>query len=156
MSSKLHAGVFAICCLGFTIPAVAQLDSSALRAKYGSPLHRETFHMPSGFDLIVDYGASNQVCKLELSALMPQHGKVISSVSEMKQRMYDFLAELVPRSMRGKELGRGNYLFGAISLLSVEYEHVTIVEPKDENQPFGNNTITVSFKTNNCQTPPGQ
>jgi hypothetical protein len=71
----------------------------------------------------------------------------------MKQRMYDFLAELVPRSMRGKELGRGNYSMGAMYLLSVEYEHVTIVEPKDANQPFANNPITVSFKTNNCILP---
>ena len=46
---------FAICCLGFALPAVAQLDSYALHAKYGSPLNRETFHLPAGFDLVVDY-----------------------------------------------------------------------------------------------------
>src|ERR1700730_13178114 len=89
MSSKLHSGVFAICCLGFAMPVVAQLDSSALRSKYGPPLNRETFHMPAGFDLIVDYDAANQVCKLEVPALMPTTEKV-SSADEMKRRMYDF------------------------------------------------------------------
>jgi hypothetical protein len=156
MSSKLHLGVFAFCCLGFTVPAVAQLDSSALRAKYGPPLNRETFHIPSGFNLIVDYGASNQTCKLTLPALMPTNEKV-SRAPEMKQRMYDFLAELAPGSVRGKELGQHMETMGAISLSSVEYEHVTISELQDANQPFGNNnTITVTFKNDNCQMPAGQ
>jgi hypothetical protein len=155
MSSRLHAGIFAICCLGFTLPAAAQLDSAALRVKYGSPLNRETFHMPAEFDLIVDYGANNQVCKLGLPALMPTSEKV-SNAAEMRQRMYSFLAELVPYSMRGKELNQGTIATGAISTLFVEYEHVTVVELQLENQPFGNNTITVTFKNGNCQRPAGQ
>jgi hypothetical protein len=155
MSSRLHAGIFAICCLGFTLPATAQLDSAALRIKYGSPLNRETFRMPAGFDLIVDYGANNQVCKLGLPALMPTSEKV-SNAAEMRQRMYSFLAELVPYSMRGKELNQGVMAMGAISTLFVEYEHVTVVELQLENQPFGNNTITVTFKNGNCQRPAGQ
>ncbi len=44
--------------------AFAQLDSSALRAKLGQPVNRETFHMPAGFDLIVDYGMTGQVCRI--------------------------------------------------------------------------------------------
>src|SRR5256885_12283886 len=60
--------------------------------KYGTPLNRENFHMPAGFDLVVDYGASNQVCKLHVPALMPTTEQV-SNAAVMKQRMYDFLGE---------------------------------------------------------------
>jgi len=154
MSSKLHSGIFAICCLGFTLPAVAQLNSSALRSKYGPPLNRETFHMPEGFDLVVDYDAANQACKMVVPALMPTNAKVSNS-EEMKKRMYDFLADLVPAAMRGKELRRGAFMSGMISISSVQYEHVTIDELQYANQPFGrDNTITVTFK--NCETPPLQ
>jgi hypothetical protein len=149
MSSKLHSGIFAICCLGFTLPAVAQLNSSALRSKYGPPLNRETFHMPEGFDLVVDYDAANQACKLEVPALMPTNEKVGNS-NEMKKRMYDFLADLVPAAMRGKKLGTLTEGAGMISFSSTEYEHITIIEV----QHAVNNTITVTFK--NCETPPLQ
>ena len=149
MSSKLHSVVFAFCCLGFALPGVAQLNSSALRSKYGPPLNRETFHMPAGFDLIADYDAANQVCKLKVPALMPTNEQV-SNAAAMKRRMYDFLADLVPAAMRGKELNRGAFMSGLISWSSVEYEHVTIIEAQ-VGDPFGrDNTITVTF--NQCET----
>jgi hypothetical protein len=150
MSSRQLPGLLALCCLGFAEPAAAQLDSSALRAKFGPPLNRETFHMPSGFDMIVEYGTSNQVCKLELPALMPTSEK-ISNASAMRQRMYDFLAGLVPDALRGKELQRMAQVAGMISLSSVEYEHVTVSELEYANEPFSNNnTITVIFKNDTC------
>ena len=91
-----HVGL-AVCCVLLTVPAMAQLDSSALRAKYGPPLNRETYRMPAGFDVIVDYGAGNQVCKIQVPALMPTQEK-IARAAEMKQRMYDFLVvELSPK-----------------------------------------------------------
>jgi hypothetical protein len=145
--------VLAICCLGFAIPSVAQLDSSGLRSKYGPPLNRETFHMPAGFDLVVDYDAANQVCKLEVPALMPTREGVSNSL-EMKKRMYDFLADLVPAAMRGKELGRFASMMGVISFSSIQYEYVTISELQHADQPFGNNTITITFKA--CETRPLQ
>jgi hypothetical protein len=149
MSSKLLSGMLAICCLGFAIPAVAQLDSSALRAKYGSPLNRETFHMPAGFDLVVDYSAANRVCKIQVPALMPTNEQV-ANAAVMKQRMYDFLTDLVPAAMRGKELRQIMETRGVISLLSIEYEHVTVHQLLHTNQ--AKNTITVTF--NDCETPP--
>jgi len=154
MGAKQHVGRFVICCLAFTLPAAAQLDSSALRAKFGAPLNRETFRMPSGFDLIVDYGASHQVCKLTVPALMPTD-EPVRRASEMKQRMDDFLEELVPGSMRGKELIRLVEQMGVISLVSVEYEHVTIHEIEDANQPF-KGTITVRFKNADCRDLSGE
>jgi hypothetical protein len=107
--------------------------------------------MPPGFDLVVDYGAANQVCKLQVPALMPTNER-ISNAAEMKKRMYEFLGDLVPDSMRGNELGRGTIMMGAISNSYVEYEHVIISEPQYANHPFDKNTITVTFK--NCETPP--
>ncbi len=152
LGSTMHSRIlFAICCLGFAMPAVAQLDSSALRAKYGAPLNRETFHMPAGFDLIVDYDAANQVCKLDVPALMPSHEKV-SNAAAMKQRMYDFLADLVPDSIRGKKQGTLILGVGRISFSSTEYEHVTIIEAQ-VGDPFGrDNTIAITFK--DCETRP--
>ncbi len=139
-----------IYCVVLALPATAQLDSSALRAKYGPPLHRETFRMPAGFDVIVDYSAGNQVCKIQVPALMPSTEQVRRG-AEMKQRMYDFLADLVPDSLRGKEVGRYAGMMGLISMLIVEYERVRI------NEVDGNdNTITVTFKNNDCQNVTGQ
>lgn len=148
MSSKR----FLIACLSLALPAFAQLDSSALRAKYGSPLNRETFHMPAGFDLVVDYGSAQQVCKLEVPALMPTDEKV-ANADEMKQRMYDFLASLVPAAMRGKEIRKSAMMMGTISVMVSEYEHVTFSELQQADQPFANNTITVAFHDGACQPP---
>jgi hypothetical protein len=54
--------------------------------------------------------------------------------------------------MRGKEMGRQVIANGAISLSTVEYEHVTIREANTANQPFGSgNAITVQFKNPACQ-----
>ena len=156
MGSKLCLCRFLIGCLWSTLPAAAQLDSSALRAKYGSPLNRETFRMPSGFELIVDYGTNQQVCRLELPALMPSNEKV-ANAADMKRRMYAFLAQLVPTAMRGQEIRAGAMVNGMISDVFTEYEHVTVSEMQHADQPFSNNnTITVTFKNNDCQKPPGQ
>jgi hypothetical protein len=148
MQSKLHLGLFVLCCL----PAFAQLDSSTLRAKLGQPLNREIFHMPFGFDLIVDYGISTRVCKLEVPALMPRDPARISNTTDLRQRMYDFLAELVPASERGKGGGTIHFQSGLISMMTTEYENVTVSEVQNDTQPE-RGTITIRFKNAGCQTP---
>jgi hypothetical protein len=156
MGSQLRLGVFAMCCLGFALPAFAQLDASALRAKFGLPLNRETFHIPAGFDLVVDYGPSNQACKLEVPALMPTNEKVQNS-AVMKQRMYDFLADVAPASIRGKELMRGATQMGLATMSWIEYENITIGECQHGDQAFSkDHTITVTFKSYDCQRSGGQ
>ncbi len=132
----------------------AQLDSAALRSKFGEPLNRETFHLPEGFDLVVDYGPGQQVCKLEVPALMPANENP-ANTSTMNRRMYGFLADPIPDSVRGKELRRMLEAMGALSVEFVEYEHVTISESHDANQPL-HGTITVRFKNADCQVPAGQ
>ncbi len=155
MGSQLRL-VFAMCCLGLALPAMAQLDSYALRAKFGLPLNRETFHIPPGFDLVVDYGASNQACKLEVPALMPTDERV-QNTAVMKQRMYDFLAEVAPASMRGKELMRGATQMGLATMSWIEYENITISEFQHGDQAFSkDHTIRVTFKSYDCQRASGQ
>ncbi|HLK67345.1 MAG TPA: hypothetical protein VKU19_28110 [Bryobacteraceae bacterium] len=136
-----------LCVLVLALPAFAQLDSAQLRVKFGAPLSRQTFHVPPGFDLVVDYGAENHVCKLQVPALMPTDAK-IQNTDDMKQKMRAFLAELVPDSMRGKELGRFMSQTGAFSGVgSTEYQRVTFVETYSGS----NDTITVTFKNADCQ-----
>ena len=126
------------------------LDSAALHAKYGAPLDRETFHMPAGFDLVVDYGSQSQVCRLQVPALMPTTEQVFN-IDVMNRRMYDFLSDLVPDSIRGKEIRRMSSSMGANSVQTIEYEHVTISQ-LHAGQPFSHdNVITVTFTNQNCQ-----
>ncbi len=156
MTWKQRPARLLIACLAFTLPAAAQLDSPALRAKYGQPLNRQTFHLPAGFDLVVDYGPSQQVCKLQVPALMPTKENPANSTA-MKRQMYAFLADLVPDAMRGKELNRMASNMGTISLFNTEYEHVWITELLIGTDPFSHdNTITVTFKNGDCQSPEGQ
>jgi hypothetical protein len=137
---------FVLCCVLFALPAAAQLDSAALRAKYGAPLHRETFHLPRGFDLIVDYGAGNQVCKVEVPAEMPAPEN-FSGPYNPKQEMQAFLLNLVPDSMRGKEVNHGIWVVGGFSVSHVIYEQVTIL---DTNTAGHGEIITVQFNNANC------
>lgn len=153
MRAKRRLARLLVLCLSFALSAAAQVDSAALHAKLGTPLNRETFHMPAGFDLVVDYGANNQVCKLQVPALMPTTESV-ANATVMKQRMYDFLSELVPDSIRGKELTRGMIFFGSNSMIFIEYENVMVKE-----LDFGlfnhDNTITITFKRDDCRSSVG-
>jgi hypothetical protein len=145
MRAKRRLARLLVLCLSFALSAAAQVDSAALHAKLGTPLNRETFHMPAGFDLVVDYGANNQVCKLQVPALMPTTESV-ANATVMKQRMYDFLSELVPDSIRGKELTRG--------MIFIEYENVMVKEL--DFGPFNHdNTITITLKRDDCRSSVG-
>jgi hypothetical protein len=137
----------ALGCLLLALPALAQLDSAGLRAKFGPPLNRETFHMPQGFDLTVDYSGANQVCKLAVPAEMPPQSTASGPFNHRKQ-MQDFLADLVPDSMRGKEIRRFAGTTGAFSgVSSTEYEHVTI----SQSNSGRNDIITVIFHNGGCR-----
>ncbi|HLH00486.1 MAG TPA: hypothetical protein VKX49_29545 [Bryobacteraceae bacterium] len=137
-----------LCVFVLTVPAFAQIDSSQLRGKFGAPLSRETFRVPPGFDLVVDYGAGNQVCKLQVPALMPTD---TSNTDDMAQQMRAFLAALVPDSTRGKELKQFMFQTGAFSAVAFEdYEYVTFAQ----TYRGSNDTITVTFKNAGCQQTP--
>jgi hypothetical protein len=153
MRAKHHLARLLVLCLSFALSAAAQLDSAALHAKFGIPLNREPFHMPAGFDLVVDYGANSQVCKLQVPALMPTTESV-ANATVMKQRMYLFLSELVPDSIRGKELTRGTVFLGSKSMIFIEYENVMVNEL--DAGPFNHdNNITITFKRDDCRSAVG-
>jgi hypothetical protein len=144
----------AICLLACSSIAVAQLNSSDLRAKLGPPLQREVFHLPQGFDLIADYSPGSQVCRLQVPALMPAEESV-QREPVMKQRMYAFLADLVPPSMRGAELRKFTMINGLPSITTIEYENVSVVESNTGQHFSSGNTITITFKNASCENKAG-
>ena len=142
-------GVRLLGLLAIAFPAAAQLDSPALRTKFGSPLPRETFHMAAGFDLVADYGPNGQVCKLQVPSLMPSDEKV-SNIDTMRRRMYDFLLQVVPASMRGREVGGFMSSTGANhSVVVTQYEKATFTEVRLAEPPMGG-TLTVQFNSDAC------
>ena len=63
--------------LGFVVVMLAAssasgIDANALRSKYGVPLDRETFTVRPGIEMVVDYGPSKQVCRIQLPSGMQQ------------------------------------------------------------------------------------
>jgi hypothetical protein len=121
MASKWHLRLLAICALDLALPAFAQIDgarfASDLRAKYGPPLARETFVARPDLEMIVDYAANGSVCKIQL----PPVAQVPESNVKTPKAVDDFLAELVPVTMRGKVLQRLHEASGLPSVSIVEY-----------------------------------
>jgi hypothetical protein len=58
----------------------------------------------------------------------------------------------VPAAMRGKEVMRLYEQFGLPSLVTTEYENVTVSEGQNDSQPESG-MITIRFKNAGCQTP---
>jgi hypothetical protein len=119
-----------------------QIDESSLRAKYGAPLDRETFMVRPGIEMVVDYGTSKQVCRIQL----PSGIKIVGSVPSgwfTQQQIDEVLGEVVPPAIRGKHLNSYLMATGAASAFSlVEYENVSIGEVGQR--------ITVTFKDSTC------
>jgi hypothetical protein len=155
MSAQPSLVLFGMCCWGFASPVFAQIDASALRVKYGLPLRRETFNVQPGIEMIVDYGPHDQVCGLQLPAGISTRGPV-SRGFVTKQQIDVVLTDLVPASMRGKELGRLFEAMGRASVWVVEYEDVTISEPQDPDHPGNRTGVAVRFKNEDCRNQDGR
>ncbi len=117
------------------MPDLTQLDSTTLRAKFGEPLNRETFRTPQGFELIVDYGPNGEACRLEMPG-------------EPESGMRQSLDDLVPESMRGKELNRGFHCVGGMRIHHVFYEHVSVYETDIGGRA---RTLSAQFRMEGCQ-----
>ena len=126
--------------------AFAQMDASTLRAKYGAPLDRETFTVRPGIEMIVDYGPNKHVCLIRLPS-GEDYGGTIPDDAITKQRIDQVLDEVVPFSMRGKEVYRMLTATGGPTVTIVIYEHVTIREMKVGSEGKG---ITVTFRDLEC------
>jgi hypothetical protein len=126
----------AVGCLLLALPALAQLDSSALRAKFGTPTVREIFHLRPGYDLSVDYGAKGQ-CAL----YMPP--------SITRGETERFLGELIPDSIRGKlGLSRTASSSQENQVYQRDYEHVTIAIHGGSQ---GDDGVSVFFNSEGCK-----
>jgi hypothetical protein len=129
--------------LAFASALFGQIDSYQLRASYGPPLDRETFTISPGYQIVVDYGPDQQV-RLELPPYAPSLEQ--PGVITVK-RVDDILLELVPMSMRGKEVESGLNFMGRVSQRTTEYEHVIISEPQDPDAAGRRTGVTVVFKS---------
>ena len=132
--------------IGFAFSAFAQIDGAQfaadLHAKYGPPLARETFTVRPGFEMIVDYAANGHVCKIQLPPVGPSSDPGV----ETTQAVDDFVTELIPMTMRGRELRRMGEVFGLPSISIVEYENVAIAESFLERRTG----VTVTFTKEKC------
>ena len=144
MTAKLT--LFVVCCTAF-----GQMDTSTLRAKYGQPLARETFQVRPNIEAVMNYGTSHQVCKIELPP-----GSYMNIVAEIphrfatKQQVDEVIDELVPPSVRGKEINQGVGSAGRLAVSLSEYENVTISEPLDPDHPGRRTSVTITFKRPDC------
>jgi hypothetical protein len=126
--------------------AFAQVDAFSLRSKYGPPLDRDTFTVRPGIEMVVDYGPSKQVCRIQLPSGMRIVGTVPPG-AVAKQQIDQVLDEVLPPSIRGKEVNRGTMATGVPMFFITEYEHVTIGELQVDGIGKG---ITVTFKDEAC------
>ncbi len=115
-----------------------------MRGRYGPPLNRQTFEPKPGIEMIVDYAANGHVCAIQLPAVAPEKDQPNTT---SRRGLEEFLTELLPVSLRGKEVGRMSQQMGTISISSVQYENVTIsVMSPIENR----GSVTVSFRGESC------
>jgi len=139
MTAKLT--LFVVCCTAF-----GQIDTSTLRAKYGEPIARETYQVRPNIEAVVNYGTGHQVCRIDLppgSYVNPPHGASNHDVDEV-------IDELVPLSVRGKDIGVGVLSLSRASLRFTEYEHVTISEPQDPDHPGRRTGVVITFNRPDC------
>jgi hypothetical protein len=145
MTAKLT--LFVVCCAAF-----GQMDSSTLRAKYGEPLARETFHVRPNIEAVFDYGTGHQVCKIELPP--GSYMNIVGTIPPhfaTKQQVDEVIDELVPPSVRGKGFGTAVLSAARISEHLTEYENISIAEPQDPNHPGRRTSVTITFKRPDCR-----
>jgi glutamate synthase domain-containing protein 1 len=94
--------------------------------------------------MVVDYAANGNVCRIQLPSIAPGREPGVRT----PQAVDDFLAELVPLKMRGKELGRLMESYGAPSVSRVEYENVAIADTLQAQRRIG---VTVTFTKEECR-----
>jgi hypothetical protein len=139
-----------ICIIVFLMAAssaYSQIDAFSLRSKYGPPLDRETFTVRPEIEMTVYYGPAKQACIILLPSGMSIVGKPSPDVIT-KEQMKEVLAEVVPDSVRGKEIKKGALGAGILRVVYTEYEYVTIDERFKSEIGTG---IVVTFKDPACR-----
>jgi hypothetical protein len=128
--------------------AFGQMDSSALRAKFGAPLNREIFTVRPGIEMTVDYSpTSTHACRLELPGEAPMPADWPVGVGfDAKKAIDELLVEIVPLSMRGKSGQSFCMSAGMQSMCSTEYENLSIRELSGARRT----AVIVKFKIAGC------
>jgi hypothetical protein len=121
------------------------------RARYGQP-DVERFHVRWGLDVVAEYGADGQACKMRIE---PDYGLFRSSPDDPAppDKVADVLNEVVPPDTRGTELGPGEKIKGAYSGAAppTEYENVTIIPYYGASaRILINRGVDVLFKRDDC------
>jgi len=140
---------FAVCAVAIFIAApvaFGQIDTFTLRSKYGVPVDRETFTVRPGIEMVVDYGPSKQVCRIQLPSGIQIVGEVPPGAIT-KQQIDEVLNEVVPSSIRGKEINRMVAATGTIMAFVTDYEKIDLTEMKNGAVAAG---VTVVFKDPAC------
>jgi hypothetical protein len=123
--------------------------AAQINAKYGPPLARRTFKVKVG-EMVVDYGRNGAVYQITLPPFGPdgEHPGVGTN-----KAVDDFVLELVPLNMRGKELVRSSGGSGLLQTSVIGYENVSIFEPRQGSERTG---VTISFTGKNCRDQPNR
>ena len=143
-------------CLVLVSSAFGQIDATTLRAKYGDPINygkrvnSETFKVRNNITMVVNYGPSGQACRIEVHPAGQPTVRQAPPDIGTKQQLDEVLQEIVPLSMRGKEIRSYVTYMGALSQWVIEYEHVTITELLQNETPT---SVTVAFKQEGCEMP---
>jgi hypothetical protein len=135
--------------LWISASSFAQIDGGTLRTKYGTPLARETFNVMTGVEMVVDYAANGHVCRIQLPPVAPGRDPRISTT----QAIDEFIAGLVPMTMRGKELNRMVFTSGPNNVSMIKYENVMISEVLQDIRRTG---LTITFTKEVCRDQPPQ
>jgi hypothetical protein len=134
-----------LCVLVFLpLSAFPQFDATSLRTKFGLPLSRETFTPRPGIEMVVDYASNGHVCRIQLPPTAPTRDPDVASA----QAIDEFLAELLPPAIRGRELRRFLMAMGLPSVSLVEYENLSIAESL---QGLTRTQMTVTFTREDCR-----
>lgn len=140
MTAKLT--LFVVCCSAF-----GQMDTSTLRAKYGAPIARETFQVRPNIEAVVNYGTGYQVCKIDL----PPGSYLNLPGFASPRQVNDVIDELIPPSVRGKEMNKGVMSAARIAVSLSEYENISISEAQDPDHPGRRTSVTITFKRPDCR-----
>ena len=110
-----------------------------LRAKYGPP-NGSKFTISPGFEIVVEYEPDGRVRRMEFPGTAPD-----ATGASTAQRVDEVLLELVPMSMRGKEIGSGQWR-NPYRTKHTRYEHVILIEVEDPWVLDQRRSLTVLFR----------
>jgi hypothetical protein len=115
------------------------MTAEILLAKYGPP-NGSKFTISPGFEIVVECEPDGQVRRIEFPGTAPD-----ATGASTEQRVDEVVLELVPMSMRGKEIGWGLKRTPHYTKHTL-YEHVMIMEAEDPWVLDQRRSLTVLFR----------